>query len=119
MVFICIFLMVTGVEHCHRLNSLGSRLTGRLISSRFFQGEHLGSTSVQEKRQKHYWTRGEVELLYNGVSEASTDLTKRSENVLKKIQNVLSLGKWLDFSAPVLMATVTLGKSVPFSIGSH
>lgn len=84
MVLICIFLMVAGVEHCHRLNSLGSRLIGRLVSSRFFQGEHLGSTSAQEKRQKHYWTREEIELLYNGVSEALADLTKSAENALKK-----------------------------------
>ena len=119
MVLICIFLMVTGVEHCHRLNSLGSRLIGRLVSSRFFQGEHLGSTSAQEKRQKHYWTREEIELLYNGVSEALADLTKSAENALKKNTNILSLGKWLNFSAPLLMATVTLGKSVLFSIGSH
>ena len=76
MALICIFLMITGVEHCHRLNSLGSRLIGRLVSSRFFQGEHLGSTSVQEKRQKHYWTRDEVDLLYNGVSETSADLNQ-------------------------------------------
>ena len=57
MVLICIFLMITDVEHCHRLNSLGSRLTGRLVGRRFFR-ECTWAQHLWKRRDRAWLSKG-------------------------------------------------------------